>query len=113
MHAPADPDRPTPIAALTEELVRVGAALSLVIDHMARHARSAPPGSDPVDVVLERVLHDVLAPALEDRPDAMLRDAVGVVTAAREAIGRDVFLVDVDDLGARPARRRRGGRRPR
>jgi hypothetical protein len=110
----ADPERAAAVSALADELVRLGAALALILDHMARAARGAPPDAESIDLVLLRLLCEVLAPALDGDEPAAIRAATALLARASETIGQELFLVELPpDPG--PSRRLRPprGRRPR
>jgi hypothetical protein len=118
----SDDDSPEPaaaVAALVDELIRLGAGLTLIIDHMARAARSAPPDADPVDVVLRRLLCGVLLPELGDLPASAVATTAVTLGQVCETIGRDLFLVELPPpprpRDGRPSARRRphARRRPR
>jgi hypothetical protein len=104
------------VADLADELVRLGAGLALIIDHMARAARGAPPDAEPVDLVLRRLLCEVLTPgsALGGDEPAAIRAATTLLARVGETIGHELFLVDPPP-DPEPLRRMRPprGRRPR
>jgi hypothetical protein len=92
------------IGELAEELLRLGAGLTVIVDHMSRTAFvTGAVGTEPVGEVLHRLLCDVLAPALSAHEPRTILAAVALLGEANDTIGRDLFLVDVRPRG-------RGGR---
>jgi hypothetical protein len=103
-HDALDPSDAT--GELADELLRLGAGLTVIVDHMSRTAfATGAPAAEPVGDVLHRLLCEVLAPALAGHEPAAILASVALLGEANDAIGRDLFLIDV-----RPRRR---GRRQR
>ena len=84
----------------------------LVVDHMARYSASQPPQPDiePFDVVLARVLQELLADDFDGVDDAQIAAATALLARAADAVGDDLFLVAPP---ANRGERRRNGRRSR
>jgi hypothetical protein len=90
----AAPDPPQPIAELADAVVRIGAGIALLLDHLTRGARGAPPDAEPIDRVLHRQVTAILAEHLDDLPPPVLRAAVAVLGRVQAALGHDLFLAD-------------------
>jgi hypothetical protein len=104
------------IGELADELLRLGAGLTAIVDHMARTAaavESLAPGGPPIAEVLRQLLCEVLEPALAAREPHEILSTVALLGEARDTIARDLFLVDVRPPRRQRQRRRGGGKRPR
>jgi hypothetical protein len=95
----ADPHAPA-ISALTDELLRLGAGLTVIVDHMSRTAfATGAVAAEPVGDVLHRLLCDVLGPALALHAPTTLHTTTTLLREANDTINRDLFLVDVRPRG--------------
>lgn len=82
----------------------------LIVDHMAR--RENPEAEAPPNVVLARLLEEILDREFADRASD-LATAGELLTATSEAIERELCLVTPGTPASQTRRRRRGGRRRR
>lgn len=95
------PKTPRLIHNYVGALIQSGAQMSMIIDQMSRSAQRNPESSDrPVSVVLEDLCEGILLERLDGFSDAQLKAAARVLVAATDAIGRDLFFVDIEALEA-------------
>lgn len=93
------PRTPRLIHNYTGALIQSGAQMAMIIDQMSRQAQRNPESSEtPVSVVLEELCDGILLERLDGFSDSHLKAAARVLVAATEAIGRDLFFVDIEGL---------------
>jgi predicted HD phosphohydrolase len=90
---------------LVDELLRLGGGLTLILEHMARAARTAPLDGQPADVILRALLCDVLEVELGDDAPRTIRATATMLRRACETIGRDLFLMEPVSVSPRRHRR--------
>jgi hypothetical protein len=62
----------------------------VIVDHMARH--ESPDATEPPNVVLARLLREILESEFTDR-ESQLTTAATVIDTTAETIGRELYLV--------------------
>ena len=90
-----DTEATSPLGWFVNSLMQSAGQLTLIIDHMARNANDSS-DAEPFDAVLRRLLNDVLAKGLADRPPEQLATAAALLADAREVIAEEIYLVDLE-----------------